>query len=83
MMDQSGAAAAQRSGGEQVRMGVTTLIAGEGGTPVPADQVASYFASLEKSGMSVNFGTYSARHRRAWPSSATNGASRRRRSLRA
>jgi N-acyl-D-aspartate/D-glutamate deacylase len=59
MMDQSGSALPRNGLAEsKLRMGVTTLIAGEGGTPVPADQVASYFASLEKSGVSVNFGTY-------------------------
>ena len=39
-------------------MGVTTGIGGEGGTPVPAEKVAEYFAGLEKSGISMNFGTY-------------------------
>lgn len=39
-------------------MGVTTGIGGEGGTPVPADKIAEYFAGLEKSGISMNFGTY-------------------------
>ena len=39
-------------------MGVTTGIGGEGGTPVPAERIAEYFAGLEKSGISMNFGTY-------------------------
>jgi N-acyl-D-amino-acid deacylase len=39
-------------------MGVTTGIGGEGGTPVPAEQITEYFAGLEKSGISMNFGTY-------------------------
>ena len=39
-------------------MGVTTAIGGEGGTPVPADAIAEYFAGLEKSGISINFGSY-------------------------
>ena len=39
-------------------MGVTTGIGGEAGTPVPADKIAEYFAGLEKSGISMNFGTY-------------------------
>jgi len=59
MLDQSGSVLPRNGLAEsKLRMGVTTLIAGEGGTPVPADQLATYFASLEKSGMSVNFGTY-------------------------
>ncbi len=39
-------------------MGVTTGIGGEGGTPVPAERLAEYFAGLEKNGISMNFGTY-------------------------
>ena len=39
-------------------MGVTTGIGGEGGTPVPAEKIAEYFAGLEKTGISMNFGTY-------------------------
>ncbi len=39
-------------------MGVTTAIGGEGGTPVGADRVAEYFAGLEKTGISINFGSY-------------------------
>ncbi len=39
-------------------MGVTTAIGGEGGTPVPAEKIGEYFAELEKSGISINFGTY-------------------------
>lgn len=39
-------------------MGVTTGIGGEGGTPVAAEKVAEYFTGLEKSGISMNFGTY-------------------------
>ncbi len=39
-------------------MGVTTGIGGEGGTPVPAEKLAEYFAGLEKNGISMNFGTY-------------------------
>lgn len=42
----------------KLRMGVTSLIAGEGGTPVPAGELAAYFTELEKSGIAVNFGTY-------------------------
>ncbi|AVA15720.1 MULTISPECIES: N-acyl-D-amino-acid deacylase family protein [Sphingopyxis] len=58
-MDQSGRAVRNRgSGGSKVRMGLTTLIAGEMGTPVPADQVSAYLADLDANGMAVNFGTY-------------------------
>jgi N-acyl-D-amino-acid deacylase len=38
--------------------GITTAIAGEGGTPVPADQIDAYFHDLETKGISLNFGTY-------------------------
>ena len=38
--------------------GVTTGIAGEGGAPVAADKLSDYFTSLEKSGISMNWGTY-------------------------
>ena len=41
----------------KLRMGVTTLMAGEGGTAVPADELASYFRTLERQGIGVNFGT--------------------------
>jgi len=59
MLDQSGSVL-QRNGlaETKLRMGVTTGIGGEGGTPVPADRIAEYFAGLEKSGISMNFGTY-------------------------
>ncbi|MCR5870218.1 MULTISPECIES: amidohydrolase family protein [unclassified Sphingomonas] len=42
----------------KLRMGVTTLIAGEGGTAVPAGELTSYFDQLERQGIAVNFGTY-------------------------
>lgn len=42
----------------KLREGVTTAIAGEGGTPVPADQIAQYFAQLQRQGISLNFGCY-------------------------
>jgi N-acyl-D-amino-acid deacylase len=38
--------------------GVTTAIGGEGGTPVPPEQLREYWATLEKNGISLNFGTY-------------------------
>ena len=59
MQDQSGRALMTSGGaGSKLRQGITSLIAGEGGTPVPADEIPAYFAGLEKSGIGVNFGTY-------------------------
>lgn len=59
MLDQSGRALMQNGLAEnKLRMGVTTGIGGEGGTPVPADKISDYFAGLEKAGISMNFGTY-------------------------
>jgi len=59
IMDQSGAVL-RRDGTAQskVRQGVTTAIAGEGGTPVPPADLDGYFATLEKQGISLNFGTF-------------------------
>jgi N-acyl-D-aspartate/D-glutamate deacylase len=59
MLDASGGVL-QRNGlaESKLQMGVTTGIAGEGGTPVPAEKIAEYFAGLAKSGISMNFGTY-------------------------
>lgn len=59
IMDQSGSVL--RSNGlaeNKLRMGVTTAIGGEGGTPVPVGEVPAYFAELEDKGISINFGTY-------------------------
>jgi N-acyl-D-amino-acid deacylase len=59
MMDQSGEAL--RTVGfatNKINMGVTTLIGGEGGTPVAAAEIDDYFSELESKGISVNFGTY-------------------------
>ena len=58
MLDQSGGVL-QRNGlaESKLQMGVTTGIAGEAGTPVPAEKLTEYFAGLEKSGISMNFGT--------------------------
>lgn len=59
MMDQSGGVL--RSNGlaeNKLRMGVTTAIGGEGGTPVPAGLIPEYLAELEERGISLNFGTY-------------------------
>jgi N-acyl-D-amino-acid deacylase len=59
MMDQSGEVLLENGAAEnKLRMGVTTVIAGEGGTPVPAAEIPSYFARLEQQGISVNFGSY-------------------------
>ncbi|HEY7786350.1 MAG TPA: D-aminoacylase [Pyrinomonadaceae bacterium] len=59
VMDQSGSVLPRNGLAEnKLLMGVTTAIGGEGGTPVPAEQIAEYFASLEKSGISMNFGSY-------------------------
>jgi N-acyl-D-aspartate/D-glutamate deacylase len=59
MMDQSGAVLPRNGLAEnKLRMGVTTAIGGEGGTPVNADRIAEYFAGLEQSGISINFGSY-------------------------
>lgn len=59
MMDQSGAVLPKNGLAEnKLHMGVTTAIGGEGGTPVPAEQVADYLAGLERTGISINFGSY-------------------------
>jgi N-acyl-D-amino-acid deacylase len=59
MMDQSGQVLLENGAAEnKLRMGVTSLIGGEGGTPVPAAEVGGYFARLEQQGIAVNFGTY-------------------------
>lgn len=59
MMDQSGEVLPKNGLAENKLMeGVTSAIAGEGGTPVPPEQLREYFAGLEKSGISLNFGTY-------------------------
>ena len=59
MMDQSGSVLPRSGKAEnKLRMGVTTAIGGEGGTPVPAGRIGEYFATLERQGISINFGTY-------------------------
>lgn len=59
MMDQSGIALPKNGLAENKLMeGVTSAIGGEGGTPVPADQLREFWASLEKSGISLNWGSY-------------------------
>jgi hypothetical protein len=43
----------------KLRMGVTTAIGGEGGIPVPSpSRIPEYFAGMEKTGISINFGSY-------------------------
>lgn len=59
MMDQSGRVLPLNGLAEnKVRMGVTTAIGGEGGTPVPADSISDYFRRLQEQGISINFGSY-------------------------
>ena len=71
MMDQSGGALLSNPLAEnKLRMGVTTAIGGEGGTPgLPAGpgtprrgattaNIPAYFQALEDSSISINFGTY-------------------------
>lgn len=59
MMDQSGATLLKNGLAEnKLREGVTSAIGGEGGTPVPAEGIPEYFATLERQGISINFGTY-------------------------
>jgi N-acyl-D-aspartate/D-glutamate deacylase len=59
MMDQSGGVLPKNGLAEnKVRQGVTTAIGGEGGLPVPAEGAADYFAGLEATGISLNFGSY-------------------------
>lgn len=49
MMDQSGSVLRKNGAAEnKIRTGVTTLIAGEGGTPVPADFIAAYFRNWRR-----------------------------------
>ncbi|HJR34617.1 MAG TPA: hypothetical protein VJ817_06690, partial [Gemmatimonadales bacterium] len=57
MMDQSGGILPRNGLAEnKLLMGVTTAIGGEGGFPVPASGVPGYFATLERQGISINFG---------------------------
>ena len=59
MMDHSGMTLLWHGAAQnKLRMGVTTLIAGEGGTPVPAEKIEDYFDQLGKRGIAVNFATY-------------------------
>ncbi len=59
VMDQSGGVLRRNGLAEnKLRMGVTTALGGEGGFPVPASGIREYFATLEKQGISINFGSY-------------------------
>jgi N-acyl-D-amino-acid deacylase len=59
MMDQSGIALPKNGLAENKLMeGVTSAIGGEGGTPVPAEQIREFWTGLEKSGISLNWGSY-------------------------
>lgn len=59
MMDQSGGVLRRNGLAEnKLRMGVTTAIGGEGGTPVKAAEIPAYFRQLEQQGISINFGSY-------------------------
>jgi N-acyl-D-amino-acid deacylase len=59
MMDQSGEILLTNTLAEnKLLQGVTTVIAGEGGTPVDAADIPAYFRRLEAQGIPVNFGTY-------------------------
>jgi N-acyl-D-aspartate/D-glutamate deacylase len=59
MMDQSGSVLPRNGLAEnKLKMGVTTAIGGEGGTPVPAGRIAEYWDTLEARGIAINFGSY-------------------------
>lgn len=59
MMDQSAGVLSRNGLAEnKVLQGVTTALSGEGGTPVPPSEIAGWFAGLEQSGISLNFGDY-------------------------
>jgi N-acyl-D-amino-acid deacylase len=59
MMDQSGGVLLKNGRAEnKVLMGVTTVISGEGGIPVPTAEARDYFSQMEAQKISVNFGTY-------------------------
>jgi N-acyl-D-amino-acid deacylase len=59
MMDQSGGVLPRNGLAEnKLRQGVTTAIGGEGGFPVSASRIPEYFSGLEKTGISINFGSY-------------------------
>ncbi len=59
MMDQSGGVLIRNGLAQnKILQGVTTSIGGEGGFPVPAGRIPEYFQTLERQGISMNFGSY-------------------------
>ncbi|MGH7711354.1 MAG: hypothetical protein ACREOG_08715, partial [Gemmatimonadaceae bacterium] len=59
VMDQSGGVLRRNGLAEnKLKMGVTSAIGGEGGFPVSASEIPDYFSTLEKQGISINFGSY-------------------------
>lgn len=59
MMDQSGGVLLRNGLAQnKVLQGVTTSIGGEGGFPVAASKIPEYFQTLERQGISMNFGSY-------------------------
>ncbi len=59
MMDQSGEVLLKNGlADNKLLMGVTSAIGGESGTPVPAGEIRDYFNTLERQGISLNFGSY-------------------------
>lgn len=59
MMDQSQEVLLKEGRAEnKLRMGVTTVIAGEAGTPVEAGKIKTYLDQLGRQGVGVNFGVY-------------------------
>ncbi len=59
MMDQSDEVLLKNGDAtNKVLMGVTSAISGEGGPPVTAEQLPEYFSTLERQGISINFGVY-------------------------
>ena len=83
LMDQSGEVLPRNGlAANKLLQGVTTAIAGEGGTPVPADQIDKYFRELEARASRSTSAPTTARRRRGSRSWAMARAHRRRRSWR-
>ena len=58
-MDQSGRTFLESGRAEnKLRMGVTTVISGEGGFPVSAENIPTYFENIESNKIGVNFASY-------------------------
>ena len=58
-MDQSGRTFLESGRAEnKLRMGVTTVISGEGGFPVSAENIPTYFENIESNKVGVNFASY-------------------------